>query len=267
MRVLLPLRKVSANKQASNSSLSDLEEEVHIDLESIEGSVTDAEQSQQFAVTFPNSSHSTEFCQDPRPGAPPCHQKTEKGPSSPRNLQEKDFSEGNYQSIRPKNTVSFQYGERASGKKSSLPGKRKPQLDEAETDYNRLGRKRPALDKKPAARDLESMVAGRRSWIQRHNGDRRDSPEMLTDDIMENNPASARGDLPTDDDVDFDFFMALKKQGLEIREQDGDGNCLFRAVSLQVYGDPSMHSEVRKQCMDFMVSRKRKPVVILEMTL
>jgi hypothetical protein len=51
------------------------------------------------------------------------------------------------------------------------------------------------------------------------------------------------------------FRTVLKKErGLEIREQDGDGNCLFRAISLQVYGDPSMHGDVRKQCMDHMVS-------------
>jgi hypothetical protein len=51
------------------------------------------------------------------------------------------------------------------------------------------------------------------------------------------------------------FRQILKKErGLEIREQDGDGNCLFRAISLQVYGDPSMHGDVRKQCMDHMVS-------------
>mmetsp|Transcript_18031 Transcript_18031/g.51225 ORF Transcript_18031/g.51225 Transcript_18031/m.51225 type:complete len:1156 (+) Transcript_18031:284-3751(+) len=49
-----------------------------------------------------------------------------------------------------------------------------------------------------------------------------------------------------------DFVLELKKSGLEIREQDGDGNCLFRAISLQIYGDPSMHDDVRKQCLDFM---------------
>jgi len=49
------------------------------------------------------------------------------------------------------------------------------------------------------------------------------------------------------------FRAILKKERrLEIREQDGDGNCLFRAISLQVYGDPSMHGDVRKQCMDHM---------------
>ena len=49
------------------------------------------------------------------------------------------------------------------------------------------------------------------------------------------------------------FIVALKKQGLEIVEQAGDGNCLFRAISLQVYGDASAHLEVRHRCLDFMV--------------
>jgi OTU-like cysteine protease len=48
------------------------------------------------------------------------------------------------------------------------------------------------------------------------------------------------------------FIKALKERGLEIRRQEGDGNCLFRAVSLQVYGDPNMHMDVRIQCLDHM---------------
>lgn len=48
------------------------------------------------------------------------------------------------------------------------------------------------------------------------------------------------------------FRKALKQDGLEIREQEGDGNCLFRAVSFQVYGDPNMHMDVRNQCLDHM---------------
>lgn len=42
------------------------------------------------------------------------------------------------------------------------------------------------------------------------------------------------------------------KPPLEVVEMEGDGNCLFRAVSLQVYGDCSMHLEVRRRCLDFM---------------
>lgn len=48
------------------------------------------------------------------------------------------------------------------------------------------------------------------------------------------------------------FVKALRERGLEIRQQEGDGNCLFRAVSLQVYGDPTMHMDVRNQCLDHM---------------
>jgi len=52
------------------------------------------------------------------------------------------------------------------------------------------------------------------------------------------------------------FCEALKRRGLEVVEQDGDGNCLFRAVSLQVYGDSNMHGEVRRRCLDFMAKNE-----------
>ena len=42
------------------------------------------------------------------------------------------------------------------------------------------------------------------------------------------------------------------KPPLDMVEMDGDGNCLFRAISLSVYGDATMHSEVRRNCLDFM---------------
>jgi len=42
------------------------------------------------------------------------------------------------------------------------------------------------------------------------------------------------------------------KPPLDMVEMDGNGNCLFRAISLQVFGDPSMHLKVRRRCLDFM---------------
>lgn len=127
----------------------------------------------------------------------------------------------------------------------------------------------------------------------------RQAPEMDFERPLENDPASARGDVsltsperqrhnqvydlqassssgstdfsigqrdekqssnsnsnkkrPCTSNDEMHFRAILKKErGLEIREQEGDGNCLFRAISLQVYGDPSMHGDVRKQCMDHM---------------
>lgn len=33
-----------------------------------------------------------------------------------------------------------------------------------------------------------------------------------------------------------------------------DGACLFRAISLQIYGDQEMHEEIRQQTMDYIVN-------------
>lgn len=46
--------------------------------------------------------------------------------------------------------------------------------------------------------------------------------------------------------------VALRAKGWELRRQDGDGNCLFRAISQQIYGDPGMHGDIRRQCLEFM---------------
>jgi hypothetical protein len=107
---------------------------------------------------------------------------------------------------------------------------------------------------------------------RQHHGHHRNPAEEEEDCPLENNPASARRDLPiiykedrttsdttnkiSNNDLDLLFALDLKKRGLEIREQDGDGNCLFRAISLQVYGDSANHEVIRKQCLDFMVRSK-----------
>jgi OTU-like cysteine protease len=48
------------------------------------------------------------------------------------------------------------------------------------------------------------------------------------------------------------FVKGLKSRGLDVVEQEGDGNCLFRAVALQVYGDAEAHADVRSLVCDFM---------------
>jgi hypothetical protein len=162
----------------------------------------------------------------------------------------------------------------------SLLRKRRPLLD----DFKPRS-KRPFLeDKKPPAQVLQQAAASapNQNQNQRMGGARRidwryaeqDSRDASSSpQSMENNPALARGDnnnytsfqnnnnpnnnattATSNSEEDPQFLVALKKRGLELREQEGDGNCLFRAASLQVYGDPSMHLDVRKQCLDFMVS-------------
>jgi hypothetical protein len=39
---------------------------------------------------------------------------------------------------------------------------------------------------------------------------------------------------------------------LDVAAVDKDGNCLFRVLLLQVYGNASVHAEVRRRCLDYM---------------
>lgn len=53
------------------------------------------------------------------------------------------------------------------------------------------------------------------------------------------------------------YGRALRNKGLRVVPVEGDGNCLFRSVSHQVYGDDSHHRLVRARCMDYMEVRRR----------
>lgn len=46
----------------------------------------------------------------------------------------------------------------------------------------------------------------------------------------------------------------MKDRGFVIEEIVEDGACLFRSISLQIYGDQDMHEIIRNQTMDYIVS-------------
>ena len=48
------------------------------------------------------------------------------------------------------------------------------------------------------------------------------------------------------------YVNALNSQHLTVVPVSGDGNCLFRAVAHQVYGDERFHMLVRAKCVDYM---------------
>ena len=51
----------------------------------------------------------------------------------------------------------------------------------------------------------------------------------------------------------FDAYRdALRRQGYGIVSCHGDGNCLFRSISHQVYGTESHHLMVRRKCVEYM---------------
>ncbi|GAO49532.1 cysteine proteinase [Saitoella complicata NRRL Y-17804] len=49
-----------------------------------------------------------------------------------------------------------------------------------------------------------------------------------------------------------DLSSTLQAQGLYAKDVLGDGNCLFRALSDQCYGEVSHYAEIREKCVEYM---------------
>jgi OTU-like cysteine protease len=109
----------------------------------------------------------------------------------------------------------------------------------------------------------------RRYWIEPFAI--QNNPAIATSDTIDENHDSPQFSVASDDLVEVaaskpseaieeyalaQFLTCIKKRGFELIEQEGDGNCLFRAVSLQVYGSADSHSEVRERCMDYMAQNE-----------
>ncbi len=52
------------------------------------------------------------------------------------------------------------------------------------------------------------------------------------------------------------YIAALTLKGLRVVSMEGDGNCLFRSVAYQVYGDQSLHRVVRTKCVEYMLAER-----------
>ena len=60
------------------------------------------------------------------------------------------------------------------------------------------------------------------------------------------------------EDEDFKQFLEelQKKKGFTIKKMGADGNCLFRSVADQVFGDQEMHDQVRERVMDYISAER-----------
>jgi len=67
------------------------------------------------------------------------------------------------------------------------------------------------------------------------------------------------------EDVEANFVKCLRaNKGLTVAATDPDGNCLFRAVAHQVYGDPERHDIVRADCCDYIEKNRERFEPLLE---
>lgn len=48
----------------------------------------------------------------------------------------------------------------------------------------------------------------------------------------------------------------LNEKGLEIKEMKSDGNCMFRAISDQLYGTEIYHQDLRRFAMEYIQLEK-----------
>lgn len=72
---------------------------------------------------------------------------------------------------------------------------------------------------------------------------------------LQNNPNRVKSSFKASISNEQRFREILKRKlDCEIVDMDNDGNCLFRSVSHQVYGDPAFHLVIRNKCMDYMES-------------
>lgn len=58
--------------------------------------------------------------------------------------------------------------------------------------------------------------------------------------------------------ADASFRDAMRRKGLSVVDVEPDGNCLFRSVSHQIYGDAERHYTVRKSCVEHMSKHKSR---------
>jgi OTU domain-containing protein 3 len=80
-----------------------------------------------------------------------------------------------------------------------------------------------------------------------------------------NNKGSTRSSSgSSSDDNDIELRNTLEADGLEVVEMSPDGNCLFRALSDQLFGDyGNSHEDIRSEVCDFMEKNKEDFQVFL----
>ena len=58
------------------------------------------------------------------------------------------------------------------------------------------------------------------------------------------------------DEEEERFEQLMEGIGLKIVDCGGDGNCLFRSIAHQAYGDEEQHRIVRIRCMMYILTEK-----------
>lgn len=107
------------------------------------------------------------------------------------------------------------------------------------------GKTRRANDKYSKARDsngTKSSGQPTKSAGRRSTRSSRTSPILVDLERLAKEDAAVKAEIA--------------RLGLALRDVEGDGNCLFRALSDQMYGDQKRHPELRKLTCDYLEANK-----------
>ena len=60
------------------------------------------------------------------------------------------------------------------------------------------------------------------------------------------------------DEAQVRWFSNSITDVFDLHEEEGDNNCMFRALSLTTFGSPDYHKEVRAQVVDYMTANRER---------
>ena len=96
------------------------------------------------------------------------------------------------------------------------------------------------------------MAKGRGGNRRGHGGSRAESKQNKAEQRRRHRKKENRAPSDEEDEDVSALVAQLRPLRLALREVPGDGNCLFRALSDQLYGEDARHAEIRADVVDYM---------------
>ena len=110
------------------------------------------------------------------------------------------------------------------------------------------------LDKnKEIKEEMINKNSERISPIGEHTSRRSHNSEMLTSDEINKKLFKNRKFVKLNKKQENKFRENISNMNLFIKDIVGDGNCMFRAISDQVYGNEEKYDLLRQKCMDYLL--------------
>ncbi len=110
------------------------------------------------------------------------------------------------------------------------------------------------LDKnKEIKEEMINKNSERISPIGEHTSRRSHNSEMLTSDEINKKLFKNRKFVKLNKKQENKFRENISNMNLFIKDIVGDGNCMFRAISDQVYGSEEKYDLLRQKCMDYLL--------------